>query len=190
MKPWLVRGVAMAVVNAAAQTVLAKMEITHPSNMSVLRPITLAILVGVALLWGGIDGWLRLGGRRPGMAWFYGALVGGVLAGLLGVIGQAIFVDQTGVWALGSALTGGAAFTALLILVPAALGLQVGKHLDASGKAARNRPLDDDPDQAGPTAVMRGTLTADRNDRNDRNGDRRPRPRPYPRRPVRSSPRG
>jgi hypothetical protein len=129
MQPWLVRGVAMAVVNAVAQTVLAKIEVSHPTSGSVLEPITLAVVVGVAGLWGGLDGWLRRGGERRGMAWFYAGLFGGLLAGLLGVIGQAAFVDQTGIWALGAALTGGAAFTALLIMVPAGLGLLVGSRL-------------------------------------------------------------
>ena len=135
MQPWLVRGVAMAVVNAAAQTMIAKLEVTHPTSTSVLEPITLAVLVGIAGLWGGLDGWLRWGGARPAMAWFYAGLFGGVLAGLLGVIGQAIFVDQTGIWALSTALTGGAAFTALLIMLPAGLGLLVGGKLGTPAKA-------------------------------------------------------
>ena len=135
MQPWLVRGVAMAVVNAAAQTMIAKLEVTNPTSTSVLEPITLAVLVGIAGLWGGLDGWLRWGGRRPVMAWFYAGLFGGVLAGLLGVIGQAVFVDQTGIWALSTALTGGAAFTALLIMLPAGLGLLVGGKLTTPAKA-------------------------------------------------------
>src|SRR5205807_4251586 len=67
MQPWLVRGVAMAVVNAAAQTMIAKLEVTHPTSTSVLEPITLAVLVGIAGLWGGLDGWLRWGGARRAM---------------------------------------------------------------------------------------------------------------------------
>jgi hypothetical protein len=127
MQPWLTRGCVMAVLYAAAETLLAAVQVDHPTSGSVLDPIVLAVLVGVSGLWAGVDGWLRK--PRRGMSWFYGGLVGGVLAGLLSVIAKALFVDQTGVWALGPALTGDAAFIALLIMVPAGLGIAVGGRL-------------------------------------------------------------
>jgi hypothetical protein len=117
----------MAVVHAVAQTVLAGWEASDPTAGSVLDPITLALLVGVALAWGGVDGWLRTPNR--GLNWFFAGLIAGPVAGLLTVLGKAIFVDATGVWALGQALTGGAAFIALLVMVPAAVGLAVGGRL-------------------------------------------------------------
>jgi hypothetical protein len=43
------------------------------------------------------------------------------------VLGQGVFVDDTGVESLGAAITGGAAFTALLVLVPAGIGLALGR---------------------------------------------------------------
>ena len=128
MRPWLTRGIVMAVIYAAAETLLAAVQVDHPNSGSVLDPIVLAVLVGVAGTWAGVDGWLRK--PRRGMAWFYAGLVGGVLAGLLSVIAKALFVDQTGVWALWPALTGDAAFIALLIMVPAGLGIAVGGRLD------------------------------------------------------------
>jgi hypothetical protein len=127
MQPWLMRGLVLAVVNGAAQTLLGAVEAAHPTSDDIAEPITIAVLAGVALLWGALDGWLRKPGR--GMNWFYAALIGGFGAGLLGVIGKAAFVDSTGIWALGPALTGGAAFTALLILLPAGLGLAVGGRM-------------------------------------------------------------
>ncbi|HWE88142.1 MAG TPA: B-4DMT family transporter [Pseudonocardiaceae bacterium] len=129
MRRWLVRGGGMAVLHALTQTLLAAAEIDHPGAMSLIRPLALAGLVGAACLWSAIDGWRRVPGR--GMAWFWAALFGGLLAGLLGVLGQALFVDQSGLSALAPALTGGAAFTALLIMVPAGLGLAVGGRLTA-----------------------------------------------------------
>jgi hypothetical protein len=127
MRPWLTRGCVMAVLYAVAETLLAAVQVNHPNSGSVLDPIVLAVLVGVSGLWAGVDGWLRK--PRRGMNWFYGGLIGGVLAGLLSVIAKALFVDQTGVWALGPALTGDAAFIALLIMVPAGLGIAVGGRL-------------------------------------------------------------
>lgn len=133
MQPWLVRGCAMAVVYAAAETLLAEVQINHPGSGSVTDPIALAVLVGVSGLWAGVDGWLRK--PRRGMNWFYAGLIGGVLAGVLSVIARAAFVDQTGVWALSSALTGDAAFIALLIMVPAGLGTAVGGRLEPPTRA-------------------------------------------------------
>jgi hypothetical protein len=138
MRRWLVRGGGMAVLHAGTQTVLAAAQIDHPGAMSLVRPLALAGLVGAACLWSAIDGWRRVPDR--GMAWFWAALLGGVLAGVLGVLGQAVFVDQTGLSALAPALTGGAAFTALLIMVPAGLGLAVGGRLTAPPPRPSPRP--------------------------------------------------
>jgi hypothetical protein len=135
MRPWLTRGCVMAVLYAAAETLLAAVQVNHPTSGSVLDPIVLAVLVGVSGLWAGVDGWHRK--PRRGMNWFYGGLIGGVLAGLLSVIAKALFVDQTGVWALGPALTGDAAFIALLIMVPAGLGIAVGGRLTPPDPSAR-----------------------------------------------------
>lgn len=152
MQRWLVRGLVMAVVNGAAQTLLGAIEAAHPTSDHIAEPVTVAVLAGIALCWGAIDGWLRKPGR--GMAWFFASLIGGLLAGVLGVIGKAAFVDATGLWALGSALTGGAAFTALLILIPAGLGLAVGgKLLQPPGGRVDER--DDTDEDHRP---MRGTL--------------------------------
>lgn len=125
----------MAVVHAAAATLTAKLAVDHPTSLNLVRPVTIALLVGVALAWGGVDGWLRRPNR--GLTWFFAALAGGVVAAVLGVVGQAAFVDQTGIWALGGALGGAAPFTALLIMVPAGLGIAVGgRMLEPPAKAA------------------------------------------------------
>ena len=148
MQRWLVRGLIMAVVNGAAQTVQGAIEAGHPTSNGIVEPITIAAVVGVALCWGAVDGWLRKPGR--GMVWFYASLIGGLGAGVLGVIGKAAFVDATGVSALGAALTGGAAFTALLILAPAGLGLAVGGSKLLQPPAGRA-----DPEQAQGRNVLR-----------------------------------
>jgi hypothetical protein len=136
---WLTRGLVMAVVHAAAMTLLAKWSVFHPTDQTVITSVTLAVLVGVAALWSAIDGWRDRPDR--GRAWFIAALVTGLAGGVLYVIGRAIFVDQTGVAELKSALTGGAAFSALLVLVPAGLGLFVG------GRIRRPRRADSSDDE-------------------------------------------
>jgi hypothetical protein len=126
MRSWLLRGLVLAVVHAAVQTVEAWLRAGSPDAVTWLRPAALGLLVGVAVLWAGIDGWL--GRPRGGMVWFKAALLAGPVAGVLGVFGQGLFVDATGVAALPVAISGGAAFTALLVMVPAGVGLPLG-HL-------------------------------------------------------------
>ncbi|MBB1153297.1 B-4DMT family transporter [Amycolatopsis dendrobii] len=149
---WLTRGLVMAVVHAAAMTLLAKWSVFHPTGQTLFTSLTIAVLVGLAALWSAIDGWRGL--RDRGRAWFIASLVAGVCSGILYVIGRAIFVDQTGVSELGAALTGGAAFSALLVLVPAGLGLFVGGRMrrpaeNSDEDSAAPEPDDEDEDGAG-----------------------------------------
>ncbi len=119
----------MAVLHAAAAVALAKIAVFHPTDVTPMTVTSLAVLVGAAALWSALDAWL--GVDRPGRTWFLAALVAGPVSGVLDVLGRGMFVDETGVGALGAALTGGAAFTALLVLVPAGLGVLVGSRVAA-----------------------------------------------------------
>ncbi|MEU0790645.1 B-4DMT family transporter [Amycolatopsis sp. NPDC005961] len=136
MSAWVIRGLGMAVLHGVALTLLAKYAVYHPTDQTLMVSLTLAALVGAAALWSALDAWRDVPDR--GRAWFIAALVAGVVSGILYVIGRAVFVDQTGVSELGGALTGGAAFSALLVLVPAGLGLFVG------GRIGRTRPSEED----------------------------------------------
>jgi hypothetical protein len=120
----------MAVVHAAAETLRADFGVAHPTSRTLFEALTLGVLVGVAAVWGAIDKWH--GVEDAGRTWLIASLVAGWGAAILGVIGKSIFVDQTGVADLGSALTGGAAFTALLVLVPAVIGLGAGNWIRSS----------------------------------------------------------
>ncbi|MEU8633827.1 B-4DMT family transporter [Amycolatopsis sp. NPDC048633] len=139
MSAWVIRGLGMAVLHGVALTLLAKYAVYHPTDQTLVVSVALAVLVGAAALWSALDAWRGLPDR--GRAWFIAALVTGVVSGILYVIGRAVFVDQTGVSELGGALTGGAAFSALLVLVPAGLGLFVG------GRIGRSKAADEDEDE-------------------------------------------
>jgi hypothetical protein len=123
---WLIRGLVLAFVLAGADVGLAALAVHH-SSLGPLRSIVLGVVAGLAALWAAIDGWRQLDDR--GRAWVLASIIAGFGSGLLRVIGKAIFVDETGLNSLGSALTGDAAFGALLILLPAGLGLLVGGWL-------------------------------------------------------------
>ncbi|TCP46267.1 hypothetical protein EV191_11464 [Tamaricihabitans halophyticus] len=165
MSAWIPRALTLAIVHAAVQVALAAVEAHMPTDLNLVRPIVVALLVGVAALWGALDGWSRLVDR--GRTWFIAALVAGPVSGVLAVIGRATMVDQTGVSELGPALTGGAAFIALLIMVPAGLGLVVGGRMQpapskhnqsasedelsaespAEGAASEEDPSEEDPSE-------------------------------------------
>lgn len=128
MPAWLTRGLVLAVVHAAGAVTVAKVAVFSPTNKVVLVSIVFALLIGVALAWGSIDGWLRR--EDSARNWVIAAIVAGPVAGVLYVIGRALFVDQTGASELGVQVTSGAAFVALLVLVPAAVGIFVGSRLE------------------------------------------------------------
>ncbi|WP_414937953.1 B-4DMT family transporter [Amycolatopsis sp. cmx-11-51] len=126
----------MALLHGVAVTVLAKYEVFHPTDKTLVTSLALAVLVGAAAGWSAVDAWR--GKPERGRNWFIAALLAGPVSGVLYVIGRAVFVDQTGASELGGALTGGAAFSALLVLIPAGLGLFAG------GLIGKKAPAEDE----------------------------------------------
>ncbi|HEX8869253.1 MAG TPA: B-4DMT family transporter [Lentzea sp.] len=133
MRPWFVRAWWMGLLHGAVQTGVSAVAVRSPEATSV-GSIAIGLLIAAAVIWGAVDTVREL--PSAGMQWFIAALIAGPFAGALGVIGSALLVDQTGQEALWVALTGGAAFTALLILAPAGLGMLLGRFL-ASKDSAR-----------------------------------------------------
>ncbi|GAA3006716.1 B-4DMT family transporter [Actinokineospora diospyrosa] len=171
MRTWLTRGATLAAVHAVAAVTVAAAKATDPTGWTALSAVVLGVLVAAAAVWAAVDAWRGLPDR--GRTWVAAALVAGWGSAVLGVIGRGLFVDQTGPSALGQALTGGAAFTALLVLVPAALGLVVGPHLD--GRRPAVSPPDGDPGSASAPEARTGTS------RSPSPRPRRIRPTPSPR---------
>ena len=150
-RTWLLRGAVLAFVHAAAETVRADFGVHHPTARTTFEAIVLGVLVGVAAVWGSIDTARDVPER--GKVWLVAALIAGWGAAVLGIIGKSIFVDQTGVADLGGALTGGAAFTALLVLVPACLGFLAGRWIRVPGRAVP----DSDPESGEPESQRGGS---------------------------------
>jgi hypothetical protein len=124
MRPWLTRAAVLAVLHAAADTLIAYYRLGEPTALSVPRGVALGVLVGIAALWAALDG-LRHKLDR-GRNWVLAAIFGGLFAAILGLIAKAVLLSQTSGEDVWPAITGGASFTALLILIPAGLGLAVG----------------------------------------------------------------
>ena len=153
MRSWLTRALGMALLHAVADTVLAKAAVYEPTALTTPRIIAIALLVGAAALWSAIDAMLRR--EDLGRTWLIASLVAGPMSGVLYVIGRAVFVDSGGTDELWTAVTGGAAFTALLILVPAGLGMFVGARLTPTSQPAahRRRPTAPSPRPRGKSAT-------------------------------------
>jgi hypothetical protein len=149
-RTWLLRGAVLAVVHAAAETVRADFGVHHPTARTTFEAIMLGVLVGVAAVWGAIDTARDVPER--GKVWLIAALVAGWGAAILGIVGKSIFVDQTGVADLGGALTGGAAFTALLVLVPACLGFLAGRWIRVPGRARADAETESEAPDVEPPA--------------------------------------
>ncbi|MBB5804477.1 hypothetical protein F4560_004245 [Saccharothrix ecbatanensis] len=126
MRTWLVRGFWMGLFHGGVQTGTSAVSVYSPEAASSIRYIAIALVVVIGLLWGALDAWRQLEGR--GMVWFIAALVAGPLAGIASVIGRSL-VDQTGLEELWPALTGGAAFTALLVMTTSGVGIAIGNAL-------------------------------------------------------------
>ncbi len=121
----------MGLLHGGVQVGTEAVAVHSPGASSSLRYIALGLVVVAGVLWGALDAWRQLDGR--GMVWFFAALVAGPVAGVVGVLGKSLLVDRTGTEALGAALTGGAAFTALLVLATAGIGMGLGNLLPQSG---------------------------------------------------------
>ncbi|RZS43181.1 hypothetical protein EV193_102159 [Herbihabitans rhizosphaerae] len=137
MRSWLVRGAILGVLHAVVETLRAYFVARDPSALpTVLPAVALAVLVAAAALWAGVDALLKH--DMDFYRWFYAGLVAAPIAGILRVIGKATLVDQSDAGELGAALTSGAAFTALLVMVPAWLGMVVGQRLRPARRPARH----------------------------------------------------
>lgn len=146
MRTWLLRGAVLAVVHAVAETVRADFGVHHPTSRTVFEAVMLGVLVAVSAVWAATDVWRDVPERAR--TWLIASLITGWGAAVLGIIGKAIFVDQSGVADLGGALTGGAAFTALVVLISSALGLLAGRWIRVSNdRKTADSETEDDEDE-------------------------------------------
>lgn len=170
MTGWLVRGVGMALVHFGARLVLALATAASPAQGSVLRTITLIAVLLVAVVWGGIDG-INAHRRTSDspvdltMVWLKASLVAGVLGGLASWLFTAVSGVAVSTNSLFFEVTSGAAFTILLVFVPATIAVAVGKFLarrddrkdenPRPGKVSKDR----EPARVGSGSADSGTAT-------------------------------
>ncbi|PTR27711.1 hypothetical protein C8K36_104335 [Rhodococcus sp. OK519] len=136
MNGWVVRGLGLALVYVVVRTFLGAAVTEWPQQGSILRWFSLIVVILAAFLWGALDG-IRDRRANPDpddsadltMRWLAAAAVAGVLAGALSWLVGMIFDIAVANGSLFFEVTSGAAFTILLIFVPATIAVALGRFL-------------------------------------------------------------
>lgn len=135
MGKWLTRGLALAALMVVVRLVQGALINQFPTDAAPISIILLALFTVIVLLWGWIDGRADAKAnidpdRRQDLAMTW--LVAGLLAGLLsGVVTWLISLVYPPLYngGLMNELTTFASFTALLVFLPATVGVALGRWL-------------------------------------------------------------
>ncbi|WP_181763013.1 B-4DMT family transporter [Rhodococcus spelaei] len=161
MNSWLLRGLGMAFVHVVTRVLLGIAVTEWPLHGSTLRWLGVAVVILAALIWAGLDG-IRDARAHPGeeeegadltMRWLKAAVVAGLLAGAVSWLIGAVSDIALGENSLFFELSSGAAFTVLLVFVPAMAAVTVGRLIV-------RRDAKKAPKSAAPVAVGAGVGAA------------------------------
>ncbi|MBF4481627.1 hypothetical protein SAMN02745947_00449 [Rhodococcus rhodochrous J3] len=149
MKPWLLRGLGLALVHVVVRVLLGAALIQWPLQGSVLRWLGFAVVVVAAFVWAGLDG-IRDHRAHPDpdegddltMRWLAAGAVTGLVGGVLTWLVDAITPIPVGVTSLFFEITSGAAFTVLLVFLPAMAAVTLGRFF--ARRNERKTTRDDD----------------------------------------------
>jgi hypothetical protein len=138
MTGWVVRGIGMGLINVGVRILLGAAVAQWPTHGSQLRWVGMAAVLLAVIVWAGIDG-IRDRHANPDpeygkdltMVWLKAAVVGGLLAGLLAWLVGFLVDFSVGQNSLFFELTSGAAFTILVIFIPATIAVFLGRILAA-----------------------------------------------------------
>ncbi len=143
MREWLTRAGLMMLLHVGVRTALGFAALSWPTSGQTQRTAGLVVVVVVAMVWAGLDV-VRENlddDERDDLPlrWLKAAVLAGPVAGLAGWAVEGMFIDSTGTSALGGDVIGGGAFTALLIVVPAMIGLAFGRLARTDRRVLRRR---------------------------------------------------
>lgn len=148
VREWLTRAGFMVLLHVAVRTTLGLAALSWPTSGPTQRTAGLVVVVVVAMVWAGLDALRERTDDEPGadltVRWLKAAVLAGPVAGLVGWAVEGIFIDSSGTSTLLGDVLGGGAFTALLILVPAVVGLAFGR-LARSDHRVSDRPVRREP---------------------------------------------
>lgn len=136
MNSWLLRGIVMSIVHIAARILLGFAVIAWPLQSSIYRTLAIAVVVLVAIIWGGYDG-LRDARAHPDpddyedltVMWLKAGFFAGVVSCVVCWILGTVVLDGIGQAPFWIEITAGVSFITLLVYVPAFFGVSVGRAL-------------------------------------------------------------
>lgn len=139
----------MTFVHVVTRVALGVAVAAWPLHGSLMRWLGLAVVVLAALVWAGLDG-IRDARAHPSereeadltMTWLKAGAVAGLLSGALCWLIGSVSDVSLGENSLFFELTSGAAFTLLLVFVPAMLAVAVGRFI-AHRDAQKNEATED-----------------------------------------------
>ncbi|MGB7239613.1 MAG: B-4DMT family transporter [Rhodococcus sp. (in: high G+C Gram-positive bacteria)] len=144
MTGWVVRGIGMCLINVAVRILLGVAVTQWPLHGSQLRWLGMAAVLLAVVVWAGLDG-IRDRRKNPDpeygedltMLWLKAAVLGGLAAGLITWFVQLMVDFSVGQNSLFFELTSGAAFTILVIFIPATISVFLGRLL--AGRDAKKK---------------------------------------------------
>lgn len=151
LSSWLLRAAVMCGVHILARIVLGAAIMQFPLQSTVWKTLAVALVVLVALVWGGVDGLLdRRANPDPEdyedltVRWLKAGILAGAVAGVVSwVLGNTLF-SAIGPNSLLIEIFAGGSFTALLIFGAAFTGAAVGRFLGRPTGDADEAPADGD----------------------------------------------
>lgn len=144
MTGWVVRGIGMCLINVGVRILLGVAVTQWPLHGSQLRWLGIAAVLLAVVVWAGLDG-IRDRRKNPDpdygedltMVWLKAAVLGGLAAGVVTWLVQLVVDFSVGQNTLFFELTSGAAFTILLIFIPATISVFLGRLL--AGREAKKK---------------------------------------------------
>lgn len=129
----------MTAAHVIARVLLGIIITAAPLQGVLTRNIFLGLVILIALVWAALDG-LMDARRHPVaedrvdliMRWIVTGLITGVAAGFICYLLALLGADGLGSQGLFFDLTSGAAGTALMVIVPAAIGIAIGRWIGTS----------------------------------------------------------
>jgi hypothetical protein len=145
MTTWLPRGLVFAIGMVVLRLVQGTLINASPTNAGSISFALCAVLGAAALLWGLLDGIADARAnpdpdrrRDLAMRWLLAGLLAGVLSGLAAWI-ISLFYSAIYTEGVGTEVSVFAAFTALLVFLPAVFGTGIGRWLVDRGRPAAPR---------------------------------------------------
>ncbi|RVW03433.1 B-4DMT family transporter [Rhodococcus spongiicola] len=155
MNGWVVRGLGLALAYVVVRTFLGAAVTQWPQQGSIMRWFALILVILAAFAWGALDG-IRDRRAYPDpddgadltMMWLKAAFVTGVLAGALSWFVEILLDIAITNGGLFFEVTSAAAFTVLLVFVPATIAVALGRLFVARETSKSGVPGEDFEDAA------------------------------------------